>query len=460
MLFTNRDLKKLIFPLIIEQLLSISVGMFDTMMISSLGESAVSGVSLVDMLNVLMINIFSALATGGAVVCAHELGQAKACDGAGHADHAADARSRARSAAKQLLLVLLVASVGIAALAFIARRGLLRLCFGAIEDDAMGYAVTYFEISAISYPFIAIYNGLAALFRTMGNSTVTMVVSLILNLLNIGGNALLIYGLEWGVAGAAIASAISRFAGMLMLLVVIASKKQVLYIDWRERFRPQLATIKRILRIGLPNSLENSVFQLGRILVLSMIAGFGTIQTAANAVANNIDAMGVIPGQAMGLAMVTVVGQCIGAGDYKAARQYERKLMGFAYGSLAVTNLTIIAGLPLILKLYDLSEETLALATTLILLHTGFGILMWAPSFVLPNALRAAQDVRFTMVTSIFSMVAFRIALTWVIGVQMEMGIVGVWIAMLVDWLFRATCFWLRIKTGKWLSNVQRENVA
>lgn len=452
-MFTNKELKKLIIPLIIEQLLGISVGMFDTIMISSLGDSAVSGVSLVDMLNVLMINIFSALATGGAVICAHEIGRLKAereRTGEKSRDY-----PEARFAANQLLWVLLIASVLIAGLAIVLRVGLLRLCFGQIEDDVMGYALTYFIISAISYPAIAIYNGLAALFRTMGNSKVTMLASLILNLLNIVGNALLIFVFDLGVAGAAWSSTFSRVFGMIMLMMLIRKKNADIYINFREICLPNVKMIKRILHIGIPGSLENSVFQLGRILVVSMVSGFGTVQVAANAVANNLDAFGCIPGQALGLAAVTVVGQAIGAGKFVEARKYEQKLMKISYISMAILNILIIATLPLTLRLYSVSEEALRLASILIILHTGFAIILWSPSFVLPNVLRAAQDVKFTMLISIFSMIVFRILFSYIIGVRMGYGIVGVWIAMIIDWVFRGANFIARIRTGKWLSKVK-----
>lgn len=455
-MFSKKDLQKLIIPLIIEQLLGISVGMFDTIMISSLGESAVSGVSLVDMLNVLMINIFAALATGGAVICAYELGKIKKLmeqDTSVKNDFPG-----ARSAAKQLLIVLLVASILVAGLALFFRVGLLRLCFGAIEDDVMANALSYFVISAISYPFIAIYNGLAALFRTMGNSKITMIASFFMNLLNICGNALFIYVFNWGVAGAAWSTTISRFLGMLLLFVIISNKNHEIYINLREKFRLDFHVMKKILGIGIPGSLENSVFQLGRILVISMIAGFGTTQVAANAVANNLDSLGCIPGQALGLAVVTVVGQCIGAGDYDSARQYEQKLLKFAYLSMAVVNILILVSLPLSLKLYNLTKETLELAAILVILHDGFAMIFWPTAFVLPNALRAAQDVRFTMVVSIFSMIAFRIFFSWVIGVRFGMGIIGVWIAMIIDWVFRGGLFIWRVHSGRWLTHVKPKN--
>ncbi len=447
-LFSKSDLNRLIRPLIIEQLLAISVGMFDTMMISSLGDSAVSGVSLVDMINVLMINFFSALATGGAVICSHEIGLARV--GEGQKDF-----SPARRSAKQLMAVLLVASCVAAAICYFLRGQILSLVFGNEQPEVLKYAKIYFGISAISYPFIAVYNGFAALFRTMGNSRVTMITSAAVNLVNVGGNALFIYVFDYGVAGAAWSTTFSRMLGMIILMVLIMNKERIIYIDFRERFKAELGTIKRILRIGVPSGLENSIFNLGRILTIRMMTVFGAHQLAANAIANNIDALSVVPASAVGLAMVTVVGQCIGAGDFDEALRYEKKLLKKSYLYNIIFSSALLAALPLILRLYSASDEALRIAVVLIFIHLGVGMLMWPSSFVTPNALRAAKDVRFTMVTAIFSMFTFRIALSYVLGVYLEMGIIGVWIAMIIDWAFRSVMFSIRIYSGRWLRNVR-----
>lgn len=448
-LFTRSDLNKLIRPLIIEQLLAISVGMFDTMMISSLGDNAVSGVSLVDMLNVVMINFFAALGTGGAVLCSHAVGLARVSEG--KQDYSA-----ARHIAKQIMVVLLAVSCIFAVLCYVFRAQLLSLIFGNEQQAVIEHALVYFAISAVSYPFIAIYNGCAALFRTMGNSRVTMITSAIVNVVNVCGNALLIFGFDMGVAGAAWSTTFSRFLGMVILLVLIMNKERTIYIDFREKFTLELGTIKRILRIGVPSGLENSVFNLGRILTISMMTTFGAEQLAANAIANNIDALSVVPGSAVGLAMVTVVGQCIGAGDFEAAHRYEKKLLKTSYIYMDALSIALLAALPLILQLYSASDEAIRIAAILICIHLGVGLFLWPLSFVTPNALRAAKDVKFTMVVSLFSMVTFRIVLSYIIGVYFGMGIIGVWIAMLVDWVFRSIMFNTRIHTGKWLKHVKR----
>ncbi len=457
-LFTKSDLNKLIRPLVIEQLLAVSVGMFDTMMISSVGDNAISGVSLVDMLNILIIHIFSALATGGAVICSHEIGLARVSD---EKDF-----TPARRSAKHLLIVSLVISVAVAIICFVLRGQILGLLYSDGEAartlDAYGkttvdHADIYFAISCLSYPFIALYNGFAALFRTMGNSGVTMYTSFAVNLVNIGGNALLIYVLDMQTAGAAVATTFSRFLGMVILGVLILKKDNIIYLDFKEKFVFEWEKVKKILRIGVPSGLENSVFNLGRILTISMITSFGAEQLAANSIANNLDQLSVVPGSAVGLAMVTVVGQCIGAGDFEAALEYKNKLLKRSYFYMDILGVLLIASLPLTLQLYSNSAAAKELAFVLICLHVGFGLFMWPASFVTPTALRAAKDVRFTMIVSISSMFVFRIALSYIIGVRLGLGIIGVWIAMLVDWGFRIIMFNTRFIGGKWLHNVKEK---
>ncbi|MDY3617448.1 MAG: MATE family efflux transporter [Agathobaculum sp.] len=428
----------LIWPLILEQVLAITIGLVDTIMVSSVGEAAVSGVSLVDMVNVLIINIFAALATGGAVVVAQLLG--------------ARERERGCGAAKQLLFVVTLISLLITALVLLFRAPILRLLFGAIEDDVMQSALTYLTISAFSYPVLALYNAGAALFRAQGNSRVSMLIAGLVNVINIGGNALLIYGFRWGVAGAALASLFSRAAGAVAILLLLRDPSHEISISRGERFHPDGALIGRILNIGIPNGLENSLFQLGRVLVVSIIALFGTTQIAANAIANNLDGVGIIPGQAINLAMITVVGQCVGAGDAAQARRMAKKLVKITYLILGGTCLLTILLCPLILKIYNLSPETLRLARTLVLIHNGCAILLWPVSFTLTNALRAAGDVRYPMVCAIASMMLIRLGGGYVLAVQFGLGAIGIWIAMVGDWLCRTICFTVRFAGNKWLS--------
>ena len=421
----------------LEQVLSITVGLADTIMVSSVGEAAVSGVSLVDMLNVLIINIFSALATGGAVVVAQLLG--------------ARDRKRACDASRQLYLVVIAISLGMAVLVMLLRTPLLRLLFGSIEDDVMDSALTYLTVSVFSYPVLAVYNAGAALFRAQGNSRISMLIAGLINIINLIGNSVLIFVLDWGVAGAALSSVFSRGVAAVVITVLLLHPGHTVTLCTGTRFRPDFSLIRRILQIGVPNGLENSLFQLGRILVVSIIALFGTTQIAANAVANNLDAVAVIPGQAMSLAMITVIGQCIGAGDTAQARYMAKKLLKITYIINGACCLLTMAATPLVLRIYSLSPEALSLGMTLIFIHNGCAALIWPASFTLPNVLRAANDVRYPMICSVASMMLLRLASGYVLAVMFGLGAIGIWIAMVGDWLCRTICFALRFHGTRWL---------
>lgn len=434
-LFTNQDLKRLIVPLIIEQILAVTVGMADTMMVSSVGEAATSGVSLVDMINNLLINLFAAISTGGAVVSSQFLGQKN--------------KDRACEAANQLLLVTGLISVVVMAVTILFRRGFLGLLYGSIEADVMKNALIYLVLSAVSYPFLAIYNSCAALFRSMGNSKISMQVSIIMNMMNVCGNALFIFVLHMGVAGAATASLISRMVACLILVMRLRNKGLEIHI-MPKHFKWNRSLVRKILHIGIPSGVENSVFQLGRVLVVGIIAMFGTAEIAANAVANNLDSLGVLPGQAMSLAMITVIGRCVGAGDFNQADYYAKKMMKLTYLINGLCCAGVLLTMPLTLRLYGLSDTTLKLAALLVLIHNGCAIFLWPASFTLTNVLRAANDVKFPMVVSIMSMVILRIGGGYILAVVLGLGAVGIWCAMVLDWIMRVTLFVGRYRSGKW----------
>lgn len=440
-LFSNRALAALILPLILEQTLAITVGMADTMMVASVGEAGVSGVSLMDMINNLIFSVLAALATGGTVVVSQYLGANRLTD--------------ARDTSKQVVLTVFSAAAVLALLTALLRKELIRLLFGSIEADVMDAALTYLTVSAISYPFLGVYNAYAALFRAMGKTSITFYTSIVGNILNVAGNAVCIFGLHMGVLGVAIPSLLSRAVMALILYVCLKKPTHVLSID-RLSFRPDVEQIRKILYIGVPGGIENALFQGGRVLVVSIISLFGTIQIAANGVANSLDNMGCIVGQAMNLAMVAVIGRCAGTLDQGQIRYYTKKLMAFTYIATAVVNTTIIISLPLLLSLYGLSDETTVLAYKLVMIHNGFAMLLWPVSFVFPNMLRACNDVKYPMRISIFSMAAFRIGFSYVLGVRFGMGALGVWYAMILDWVFRCICFVGRYLHGDWKNTMFR----
>ena len=436
LIISDRGLVKMLIPLIAEQFLLIFVGLVDTAMVSRLSEAAVSGVSLVDMLNQLIIQVLSALATGGAVIASQYIGHKE--------------RGKACEAANQLMLLIALIGLGIMALFLAFRRPLLRLLFGKIEDDVMTQALIYLKISAFSYPFLALYNGGCAVFRSMKKTNITLLMSLLMNVLNIIFNFIFMFAMNLGVAGAALGSLVGRASAGVIVTVLLVSKKYEVHLTRLKRPLLEGKMVKRILYIGVPNGLENGMFQLGKILVVSVISAFGTVQIAANAVAGNVDAFGVIPGFALGLAMITIVGQCVGAGDYAQAEYFAKKLLRLAELIMAAYNALLLALLPFILNLYVLSDETRSLAAVLITIHMCFAMFIWVPSFTLPNALRAGNDVKFTMTVSIISMWVFRVGFSIVLGKWFGMGVIGVWIAMILDWIFRMIMFCVRFRSKKW----------
>lgn len=434
-LFSKKDLRKLIIPLILEQTLAITVGMADTMMISSAGEAAVSGVSLVDMFNNLIISVLAALATGGAVVTSQ-------CIGAGR-------REEACRSARQLVFTEAAITIGISVLVLLFHRQILGLFFGQIEADVMQNAIIYLIISVFSFPLLAVYDSCAALYRSMGNAQITLKISLLMNVINVVGNAIGVYVLKLGVAGVAIPSLVSRGVAGVVLFTFLHNPDNLVFLT-RGKFKVDATIVKRILFIGIPSGIENGIFQLGRVLVVSIIAAFGTSQIAANGVANSLDSMGCIVGQAMSLAMITVIGRCVGAGEEGQVRYYTKKLLGETYFYTAVINSIILLLLPWILQIYGLGEETTRLSYILVMIHDGMAIFLWPASFVLPNMLRACNDVKYTMVVSIFSMITFRIGFSYLFGVHMGWMAVGVWAAMVIDWVFRVLYFVGRYLAGTW----------
>ena len=416
-LFTRQALVALLLPLIAEQALSVTIGLADTLMVSSVGEAAVSGVSLVDSFNTLMIQVMSALATGGAVVTSQYIGHREP--------------KNAKAAAAQILFVLASFSLVVAAVVVVGRHAILRGIFGSIDADVMHYAETYFLLSALSYPFIGLYNAGAALFRAQGNSKISMLSSLVMNVVNIGGNAVLIYGFGMGVMGAALASLVSRAIAAL---------------------RPNGRLIQRILRVGIPAGIENGMFQIGKLSVSSLTSTLGTAAIAANAVANTTTTFLNIPANAVGMAALTVVGQCLGAGEKEQAVYYSRRLMLTAYCGAWVMNLSaFFFANRFAVSLFNLSPEAQAMALDIMVWFNIVSLFVWPSSFTLPNILRAAGDARFTMTVSIVSMWAFRVGFCYLAVLCFGGGLLSIWMGMYLDWVFRSLCFYLRFRRGSWL---------
>ena len=436
LLFDNKALRALILPLIIEQLLAVLVGMADSIMVASVGEAAVSGVSLVDNIMVLFINLFAALATGGAVIAGQYLGQKN--------------EKQSCLAATQLVWFTTIMAVLIMALIYCGKWFILHVVFGQIDAEVMGHANTYLLIVTASVPFIALYNAGAAIFRIMGNSRVSMQVSMIMNVVNVCGNAILIFWFHRGTEGVAIPTLVSRITAAVLIVVLLCRQNMPIHIDKSLRYRPEWTMIKRILGIGIPNGMENAMFQLGKIIVLSLVSTFGTYAIAANAVCNVVAGFQILPGMAINLAITAVIARCIGAGEHGQAEYYTKKLLKLVYISIWAINLIILALVPVILWAYNLSDVTAQTARVIMYFHAASASLIWPVAFSLPATLRAAGDAKVTMVIALVTMWLFRIVFSYVLGGYFGLGVLGVWIAMVIDWCVRAVCMTLRYKKGKW----------
>ena len=437
-LFSRQALTALLLPLIAEQALSVTIGLADTLMVAAVGEAAVSGVSLVDSFNTLMIQIMSALATGGAVVTSQYIGHREP--------------KNAKAAAAQILFVLSSFSLVVAAVVVVGRHAILRGIFGSIDADVMRYAETYFLLSALSYPFIGLYNAGAALFRAQGNSKISMLSSLVMNVVNIGGNAVLIFGFGMGVMGAALASLVSRAVACAAVLYLLQKPTCPLRVEGLQALKPDGGLIRRILRVGIPAGIENGMFQIGKLSVSSLTSTLGTAAIAANAVANTTTTFLNIPANAVGMAALTVVGQCLGAGEKEQAVYYSRRLLLTAYCGAWIMNISaFLFANKFAISLFHLSPEAQAMALEVMIWFNIVSLFFWPSSFTLPNILRAAGDARFTMSVSIFSMWAFRVGFCYLMVLAFHGGLLSIWTGMFLDWVFRSLCFFVRFVRGRWM---------
>lgn len=439
-LFSNKDILHMMVPLIIEQALTCLVGLADSIMVAQAGEAAVSGVSLVDSISVLITMMLSAVAAGGAIVAGHFLGQRDIED--------------AKKVANQLMTFMTVFSTVITIALYILRRPMFALFFGDIAPDVYESATIYYWITTVSTPFFAIFTTGSAIFRTMGNALPSMQVSTIMNIINIVGNAILIFGFRMGVAGVAVPTAISRVAAAVIILRMLMKPAHELRIEPRLLRRWDNATVLHILRLGLPNGIETSMFQFGKIIMLCVVSRFGTAAIAANAIGNTMANFESLPGNAINLGIVSIVAQCVGAGDYKQARFYVYKLVRLIYACHIAFNTVIVFATPIIISAYNLSPEGAVLARQTILLHSIFCMIHWVPSFALPAALRAAGDAKYTMTVGVLSMWVVRLVGGWLLAIPCGFGMVGVWYAMLIDWAVRSYFYITRYQSTKWYTRI------
>lgn len=437
LLFPRRALWMLLIPLIIEQMLNSLMGMVDTLMVSRVGAEAISAVSLVDSINNLVLQVFAAMAAGAAIICSQYLGRKdeKGCN----------------DAAKQIVLTVVVISSVIMIIGVGFRKPLLHLIFGSVEEAVMTNAQMYFLITALSYPFIALFQAGAAFYRACGNSKFTMKTALIANVANIVGNTLFIFVLQMGAAGAAVSTLISR--ALCAFVVFYALRKPGYAIQLKNYFsiRPDLNLIVKILAIGVPSGIENGMFQFGKLAIQSTVSSLGTAAIAAQAMTiifENVNGMAAV---GIGIGLMTVVGQSIGAGRQEEAKYYIVKLAGYAEVAMIISCILVYIAARPVTVLAGMSEESTALCMHMILAITIVKPLLWVPSFTPPNGLRAAGDVRFSMITATLTMWLCRVALSIFLMRVVKTGPIGVWYGMFADWGVRGVIFTIRFVRGKWL---------
>ncbi len=438
-LFSNKMLKSILVPVILEQLLNSFMGTADTMMVSNVGSAAISAVSLVDSINVLLIQAFSALAAGGTIICAQYMGQRN--------------YERANKAARQVLFIILSISAAVTILCLLFKDPLLHFIFGKVDADVMEASSVYFLFSAASYPFIALYDSGASIFRAQENTKGPLIISVISNVMNIVGNAILIWGFHMGVAGAAIATLVSRIFCAVVVLWQLRKDRQPIVVRDYLKIRPDRKLISRILGLGIPSGIENSMFQLGKLAIQSTVSTLGTTAIAAQAMTNNLEMLNGTAAMGVGIGLMTIVGECIGAGREDEAVYYVKKLSCVAEMIIIGCCLLVFALTKPITILGGMEPESARMCFQMMVWITVVKPLVWVVSFIPAYGMRAAGDVRFSMITSCVSMWVFRFCLCVFLIRVMGMGPLAVWFGMFTDWTIRGIVFIWRFHSRKWLKH-------
>ena len=438
-MFTNRMIRNLLVPVVLEQILNSIMGTADTMMVSNVGSAALSAVSLVDSINVLLIQAFSALAAGGAIVCAQYIGQRN--------------YEKANMSARQVLFIITAISVVVSAVCLIFQKPLLRLIFGAVDADVMRASETYFFFTALSFPFIAAYDSAASIFRAQENTKGPMTISMISNIMNIGGNAVLIWVFHLGVAGAAISTLVSRIFCAVVVLWQLRKDRQPVVVRDYLKIRPDWSMIGRILGLGIPSGIENSMFQLGKLAIQSTVSTLGTTAIAAQAMTNIMEMLNGTAVIGVGIGLMTVVGQSLGAGRKDEAVYYMKKLMIFSEVFLIACCAIVYALAKPITMIGGMEPENAKMCLDMIFWITIVKPLVWMPAFIPAYGMRAAGDVKFSMITSCTTMWVFRFCLCVYLIRVCGMGPMAVWIGMFTDWTVRGIVFSLRFKSEKWMEH-------
>ena len=438
-MFSNRMICALLVPVVLEQLLNSIMGTADTMMVSNVGSAAISAVSLVDSINILVIQAFSALAAGGAIVCAQYIGQQN--------------HKKANESARQVLFIITAISVAVSLLCLVFQRPLLRLIFGSVEAEVMRNSRIYFFFTALSFPFIAAYDAAASIFRAQDNTRGPMLISMISNVLNIVGNAIMIWGFHLGVEGAALSTLVSRIFCAVVVLLQLRRDRQPIVVRDYYKIRPDWRMIRRILGLGIPSGVENSMFQLGKLAIQSTVSTLGTVAIAAQAMTNILENLNGIAAIGVGVGLMTIVGQCLGAGRKDEAIYYIRKLCVIAEVILICSCLLVFLLVRPITILGGMETESAKMCIHMISWITVVKPLVWTMAFIPGYGLRAAGDVKFSMITSCVTMWSCRFCLCVLLIRVFGFGPMGVWIGMFADWTLRGIIFSLRFHSRKWLEH-------
>lgn len=438
-LFSNKDLRILLIPLVIEQILNALMGTVDTMMVSNVSSSAISAVSLVDSINVLVIQVFSALAAGGTIICSQYMGQK-------------DTKNATRTA-QQLVMVVTVISLAITAVCVIWQVPILRLVFGKVEASVMRDSEIYFLYTALSFPFIGIFNAGSSIFRAQENTRLPMAVSVISNGMNIVGNAILIFGFHMGVAGAAISTLISRIFCAVVIMWYLRMPRQEIVVRDYMKIRPDGKRIKTLLAVGIPTGIENGMFQFGKLAIQSTVSTLGTAAIAAQAMTNILENMNGIAAMGIGIGLMTIVGECIGAGRRDEAIYYTKKLSWIAEVVVVISCILVYLLTEGITKVGGMEPESAKMCLFMMGWITVVKPLVWVLAFIPAYGMRAAGDVKFSMILSCISMWICRVSLCIFLCRVMGFGPIAVWIGMFTDWTVRGIVYMIRFRSRKWMDH-------
>lgn len=439
LMFDNRKLAKLLIPLALDQLLNSFMGTVDTLCVSNLGSAAISAVSLVDSINILIVQAFFALASGGTVVCSHYLGCKE--------------KKQAQEAARQLVFITFMLSLAITVLFVIFNGPLLHLIFGKVEQDVMSNARKYFFFTTLSYPFIALYDDGSCILRAQENSRLPMQISIVSNIMNVIMNLVFVWIFHWGVAGTAISTLISRIFSMAVVMIKLRNPSFDVSLRHYFSIRPDWSKIKKILYIGIPSGIENSMFQFGKLAIQSTVSLMGTAAIAAQGMTNIIENLNGILAIGIGIGLMTVVGETLGAGHKEEAVYYIKKLCIIAEVTLVLSCIFMYAITRPITIFGGMEPESAKLCIFMVTCITIVKPLIWDMAFIPAYGLRAAGDVKFSMTVSVFTMWLCRVTLATVLARVFHMGPMAVWIGMFTDWGIRNIIFTIRFHSRKWLQH-------